>query len=53
MLGFFPPNSSDNFLKNGAAVLAINFPVSVPPVNEIALMFGCPTMACPVVGPYP
>ena len=53
MFGFFPPNSSDNFLNMGAAVLAINLPVSVPPVKEIALICGCSTIAFPVLDPNP
>ena len=45
MFGFFPPSSRESFLNIGAAVLAMIFPVSVPPVNEIALMYGCSTIA--------
>jgi hypothetical protein len=37
MFGFLPPSSKDNFLNIGAAIRAILLPVSVPPVNEIAL----------------
>ena len=40
MLGFLPPNSKDNFLNCGAAILAISAPVLVPPVNEIAFTLG-------------
>jgi hypothetical protein len=36
MFGFFPPSSSEIFLNMGAAVAAILFPVTVPPVNEMA-----------------
>src|SRR5262245_44735522 len=53
MLGFFPPSSSDNFLNMGAAVAAIFFPVTVPPVNEIAATPGCSTIACPAFAPRP
>ena len=53
IFGFFPPSSNDNFLNIGAATLAICAPVEVPPVNEIALISGCSTMACPVVDPNP
>ena len=38
-IGFFPPNSSDNFLSIGQPYL-IFFPVTVPPVNDIAVMSG-------------
>src|SRR5688572_4352937 len=53
ILGFFPPSSSDNFLNMGAAVAAIFFPVTVPPVNEIATISGCSMIACPAFGPSP
>ena len=53
ILGFLPPSSNDNFLNIGAATLAMCAPVSVPPVNEIALISGCSTIACPVVVPKP
>src|SRR5690554_8188379 len=53
MFGFFPPNSKESFLNIGAAVLAICSLVFVPPVKEIALIFGCSTIACPAVGPVP
>ena len=33
--------------------VAIDSPVFVPPVNDIALMFGCSTIACPAAGPVP
>src|SRR5690554_5531152 len=51
--GFFPPSSNDNFLNIGAAVRAICSPVFVPPVNEIALIFGWLTIASPALGPNP
>ena len=35
ILGFLPPSSRESFLNIGAAVAAILFPVSVPPVNDI------------------
>src|SRR5687767_625280 len=53
MLGFFPPSSSDNFLNIGAAVEAIFFPVTVPPVKEIATTSGCSTRAWPAFAPSP
>ena len=53
MFGFFPPNSKDNFLNMGPAVRAMYSPVLVPPVNEIALILGCLTMASPTFGPVP
>ena len=40
ILGFLPPNSSDNFLNLGAAASAIIRPVFVPPVNDMALTSG-------------
>ena len=49
MFGFLPPNSNDSFLNIGAAVLAMYSPVFVPPVKEIALIFGCFTIASPTV----
>ena len=50
ILGFFPPNSKLSFLNMGAAMAAILLPVSVPPVNEIALIFGfCTYLAILVV----
>ena len=48
---FLPPSSKLNFLNIGAAVAATSFPVAVPPVNEIALISGCSTIACPTSGP--
>ena len=53
ILGFLPPNSKDNFLNIGAAFRAMASPVFVPPVNDIALIFGCSTIACPAEGPVP
>ena len=53
MFGFLPPSSKDNFLNMGAATRAICAPVVVPPVNEIALILGCSTIACPVEVPNP
>ena len=53
IVGFFPPSSSDNLLKRGAAVVAIFFPVTVPPVNEMALTSGCSTIAWPAFVPRP
>ena len=45
IFGFLPPNSKLTFLNMGPATLEICFPVTVPPVNDIALIFGCSTMA--------
>ena len=53
MFGFFPPNSKLTFLNIGPATLAMCLPVTVPPVNEIALIFGCSTMAWPTLPPNP
>src|SRR5690625_829094 len=51
--GFFPPNSKDNFLNIGAAILEICAPVWVPPVKEMAFISGCSTIACPAFEPTP
>src|SRR5437763_318097 len=53
MLGFLPPSSSEIFLNNGAAASATFLPVTVPPVNEIVVIFGCAVIAAPTVGPVP
>src|SRR5256886_10244196 len=53
MFGFFPPSSRETFLNNGAAASATFFPVTVPPVNEIVLIFGCSVIAAPTFGPVP
>src|SRR5437764_15442622 len=53
MLGFLPPSSSEIFLNNGAAASATFFPVTVPPVNEMVLIFGCAVIAAPTFGPVP
>ena len=53
MFGFFPPNSKESFLNLGAAILAISAPVFVPPVKEMALIFGCSIIAWPTSGPNP
>src|ERR1041385_3589221 len=53
IFGFFPPSSSESFLKTGAAVAAMADPVLVPPVNEIAFISLCSTIACPAFGPKP
>src|SRR5688572_11688447 len=53
MAGFFPPNSNDSFLNFGAASEAILSPARVLPVNEIALISGCFTIASPVTAPVP
>src|ERR1043166_1762405 len=53
MLGFLPPSSSETFLNNGARASATFFPVAVPPVNEIVVIFGCAVIAAPTFGPVP
>src|SRR5438105_13642277 len=53
MFGFFPPSSSDTFLKSGAHVSATLRPVTVPPVNEMVLIFGCAVIAAPAFDPAP
>src|SRR2546430_17269603 len=53
MFGFFPPSSSETFLNNGAAASATFFPVTVPPVNEMVLIFACAVIAAPTFGPVP
>src|SRR5439155_7100156 len=53
MFGFFPPSSSETFLNNGAPASATFRPVTVPPVNEIVLIFGCAVIAAPTFGPVP
>src|SRR6266853_6129748 len=53
MFGFLPPSSSDTFLNNGAHASATLRPVTVPPVNEIVLIFGCAVIAAPTFGPVP
>src|SRR5213080_4622105 len=53
ILGFLPPSSSETFLNNGAAASATFFPVTVPPVNEIVVIFGCAVIAAPTFGPVP
>src|SRR5213082_443091 len=53
MLGFLPPSSSETFLNIGAHASATFFPVTVPPVNEIVVIFGCAVIAAPTFGPVP
>src|ERR1700726_4430240 len=53
MFGFLPPSSSETFLNNGAHVSATFLPVTVPPVNEMVLIFGCAVIAAPTFGPVP
>src|SRR5262249_10477167 len=53
MFGFLPPSSSETFLNNGAHASATFFPVTVPPVNEIVLIFGCAVIVAPTFGPVP
>src|SRR5439155_10008608 len=53
MFGFFPPSSSETFLNNGAHASATLRPVTVPPVKEIVLIFGCAVIAAPTLGPVP
>src|SRR5205807_9245569 len=53
MFGFLPPSSSETFLNIGAAASATFFPVSVPPVKEMVLIFGCAVIPAPTFGPVP
>src|SRR6266576_1958719 len=53
IFGFLPPSSSETFLNNGAHASATFFPVAVPPVNEMVLIFGCAVIAAPTFGPVP
>src|SRR6266404_7160344 len=53
IFGFLPPSSSESFLNNGAAASATFLPVTVPPVNEMVLIFGCDVIAAPTFGPVP
>src|SRR5437879_10473170 len=53
MFGFLPPSSSETFLNNGEHASATSLPVTVPPVNEIVLIFGCAVIAVPTFGPVP
>src|SRR5438309_10357722 len=53
MFGFFPPSSSDTFLNKGAHASATFLPVTVPPVNEMVLIFGFAVIAAPTFGPVP
>ena len=53
ILGFFPPNSKDNFLNIGAAILAMFAPVLVPPVKEINGTSLWLTIALPTLWPKP
>src|SRR6266446_7786223 len=53
MFGFFPPSSNVTFLNIGAHASATFFPVTVPPVKEIVLIFGCAVIAAPTFGPVP
>ena len=49
----FVLTSRDNFLKNGALIWVIAWPVAVDPVNEISGTSGCWTIAEPALGPLP
>src|ERR1043166_1022326 len=53
MFGFLPPSSSETFLNNGAHASATLLPVTVPPVNEIVVIFGCAVMGAPTFGRVP
>src|SRR6478672_11830179 len=53
IFGFLPPSSSETFLNNGAHASATLRPVTVPPVKEMVLIFGCAVMAAPTFGPVP
>src|SRR4051812_26813416 len=52
-VGFLPPSSSATCLNNGAAVVAIDAPVAVPPVNEMVGTRWCATNGAPTFGPNP
>src|SRR5260370_6100798 len=53
MFGFLPPSSNETFLNNGAHAFATLRPVTVPPVNEMVLIFGCAVIPAPTFGPVP
>src|SRR5213596_326057 len=53
IFGFLPPSSSETFLNNGAHASATLRPVTVPPVNEMVLIFGWAVIAAPTFGPVP
>src|SRR6266568_800472 len=53
MFGFLPPSSNETFLNSGGQASATMRPVTVPPVNEMVLIFGCAVIAAPTFGPLP
>ncbi len=51
IFGFLPPSSNESFLNIGEAIEAILSPALVLPVNEIALISLCFTIASPQLFP--
>ena len=51
--GFLPPISRFIFFKFFDASIPISLPVSVPPVNEIALIYLFLTISLPIDDPSP
>src|SRR5579862_1439316 len=53
IMGFFPPNSSEQCLKLFAAVCPTIFPTALDPVSEIAFTSGCSVSGVPTLVPNP
>src|SRR6266576_1080583 len=53
IMGFLPPNSSEQCLKLFAAVVPMVRPTALDPVNDTARTSGCSSMGAPVCGPNP
>src|SRR6476661_442284 len=53
IIGFLPPNSSEQCLKLLAAVVPTMRPTAVEPVSEIARTSGCSISGPPTAGPNP
>src|SRR5882724_12105344 len=53
IIGFFPPNSSEQCLKLLAAVVPTVRPTAVEPVSEMALTSGCSVSGAPTSEPNP
>src|SRR5678815_37711 len=53
IMGFLPPNSSEQCLKLLAAVVPTMRPTAVDPVSEMALTSGCSISGPPTCGPNP
>ena len=49
IIGFFPPNSNDTWVKSSAAALAIIFPVETEPTTPTRLTSSCRTIASPQI----